>query len=153
MDSTTLIRGMAGTIFLAILCATLAVAIAYIITISNMFKKCAPNSRTMQPGMVWLLLVPFLNLIWNFMVVNAVSDTLTNEFRLRGVQNFEPNPGKQIGMPMAICGACGIIPILGILASLVYLVLWIVYWVKISGFSKMLDQTPAVVMPATATRY
>jgi hypothetical protein len=101
----------------------------------------------MQPGMMWLLLIPLLNLIWNFLAVNAISDSLGNEFRLRGLRNVEPQPGKSIGMPMAICGACSLIPILGILASLAYLVLWIMYWIKVSSFSKMLDQAPTVIAP------
>ena len=145
MDSTTAIRIFAGIAFLVVLLGGLALAIAYIITLSNALKKCSPAARTMQPGMMWLLIVPFLNLVWNFIAVNAISDSLGNEFRLRGIQGIEPEPGKSIGIPMAICGACGLIPILGILASLAYLVMWIMYWVKISSFSKMLDQAPAAI--------
>jgi hypothetical protein len=145
MDSTTTIRMVAGFLFLVVLLGGLALAIAYILTLSNAVKKCSPSARTMQPGMMWLLLIPLFNLIWNFLAVNAISDSLGNEFRLRGMQGIEPEPGKSIGMPMAICGACSLIPILGILASLAYLVLWIMYWVKVSSLSKMLDQTPAII--------
>ena len=52
MDSTTIIRIVAGCLFLAVL----AVGIFYIAFLSRTFAKCAPTSRTMQPGMVWLLL-------------------------------------------------------------------------------------------------
>ena len=145
MDSTTGIRIVAGTVFLVVLLGMLALTIAYILTLSRTLQKCSPASRTMQPGMVWLLFVPILNLVWNFLVVNAISESLTKEFRLRGVLFFESEPGKRIGMPMAICGVCSMIPILGILAALAYLVLWIVYWVKVSEFMKMLDQSPATV--------
>ena len=145
MDSATTIRIIAGIVFLVVLLGGLALAIAYILTLSNALKKCSPSARTMQPGMMWLLLIPLFNLIWNFLAVNAISDSLGNEFRLRGIQGIEPEPGKSIGMPMAICGACGLIPFLGILASLAYLVLWIMYWVRISAFSKMLDQAPAFI--------
>ena len=144
---------MAAMMALAMCVVMLAIAIFYILTLSKTLQKCSPSSRTMQPGMVWLLLVPLLNLIWNFLVVNAISDSLTNEFRLRGIQNFEPNPGKSIGMPMAICGACSIIPILGVLAALAYLGLWIVYWVKVSSLSKMLDQAPAIMTPMNTPSY
>jgi ABC-type antimicrobial peptide transport system permease subunit len=145
MDTTTGIRMVAGIVFLVVFLGMLALAIAYILTLSRALQKCSPSSRTMQPAMVWLLLIPLFNLIWNFLIVNAISESLTKEFRLRGVLFFESEPGKRIGMPMAVCGACSVIPILGILASLAYFVLWIVYWVKVSGFSKMLDQTPAAV--------
>ena len=151
MDATTSIRIVAGIICLVILLGMLALAIAYVLTLSRTLQKCSPSSRTMQPAMVWLLLVPLFNLIWNFLVVNAISESLAKEFRLRGVLFFESDPGRRIGMPMAICGACSIIPILGILSSLAYLVLWVVYWVKVSGFSKMLDQAPATP-PTPLTR-
>lgn len=146
MEATTGIRIVAGIVFLVVLLGMLGLSIAYILTLSRTLQKCAPSSRTMQPGMVWLLLVPLFNLIWNFLVVNAVSESLTKEFRLRGVLFFESEPGKRVGMPMAICGACSVIPILGILAWLASVVLWVVYWVKVAGFSKMLDQAPATVL-------
>jgi hypothetical protein len=43
-------------------------------------------------------------------------------------------------MAMSICQCCCIIPILNILAGPVYFVLWIVYWVQVANFSRMLDQ-------------
>jgi len=153
MDNHIAIRAVAAIVCIVVALGMLALVIAYIMTLSKTLEKCAPASRTMQPGMVWLLLVPMLNLVWNFLVVNSISDTLTNEFRLRGIQNFEPNPGKQTGMTMAICGACSIIPILGILAALVYFVTWILYWVKVSSLSKMLDQSPAAFTGAPTPGY
>jgi len=145
MDSTSTIRIVAGILFLVVFAAGVALAIAYIMTLSNALKKCSPAARTMQPGMMWLLLIPLLNLVWNFLAVNAISDSLGNEFRLRGMQNVEPQPGRSVGMPMAICGACCLIPFLGVLASLVYLVLWIMYWIKVWSLSKILDQCPVVI--------
>ena len=38
-------------------------------------------------------------------------------------------------MVMAILACCGIIPILGIICSLGAFVCWIMYWVKIAGYS------------------
>jgi hypothetical protein len=90
--------------------------------------------------MLWLLLVPFVNLVWHFFVVLGMAKSLNNEFRLRNLPLADPTPGQSIGLPMCICGACSIIPILGVVASLVFLVLWIVYWAKIAEFSRLLDQ-------------
>jgi ABC-type dipeptide/oligopeptide/nickel transport system permease subunit len=118
MESTTIIRIVAAIAACVVFLAFFGVAIAYILTLSNALKKCSASARTMQPGMVWLLLVPILNIIWNFLVVSALAQSLANEFRLRGAQNVEPEPGKSIGLPMSICAACGLIPFLGILAGL-----------------------------------
>ena len=148
MDSSTIVHLFSGVVVLSCLGIGIVIAVLYILTLSRALNKCHPASRTIQPGMLWLLLIPFFNLIWNFFVVLGMAKSLGNEFRLRNVPNVDPEPGKTIGMAMAICGACSIIPLVNILTGLVYLVLWIVYWVKIYGFSQMLDQVPASTGPA-----
>lgn len=138
MDTTTIIRIVAGCLFLAVL----AIGIVYIAFLSGALRKCTPSSRTMEPGMVWLLLVPLLNVVWNFLVVSALAKSLGNEFRLRNIPTDNPEPGKAIGIAMCVCGACSIIPIVNIVAAPPNLILWIVYWVKIAEFSRKLDQSP-----------
>lgn len=141
MDTVTLIRIVAGLMFMSVF---IFVAIFYCLTLSRALTKCAPSSRTMEPGMVWLLLIPLVNLIWHFFVVIALAKTLGNEFRARQLVNIEPEPGKAIGIGMCTCGACAIIPILGILAGIAQFVLLIIYWAKIAGYSRLLDQAPTV---------
>lgn len=144
MDNTTIIRIVAGLIFIGIM---LVPAVFYLLTLSKALSKCAPTSRTMEPGMVWLMFIPLFNLVWQFLVVQALAKSLGNEFRARGITNVEPEPGNSIGLAMCICGCCAIIPLLGILAALVQLVLWIVYWVKISEYSRRLDQSGMMPPP------
>lgn len=45
----------------------LIVAIFYILTLSRALQKCSPQLRTMKPGMVWLLLIPLFNVLWQFL--------------------------------------------------------------------------------------
>jgi hypothetical protein len=132
---------------LVLFCILLIPAILYILTIQKALNKCAETSRTISPGSVWLLLVPLLNLIWHFLVVFGVARSLGNEFARRGIPNPDPLPGQTIGLAMCICACCSIIPILGVLASLASLVLWIMYWIKIADYSRMLGEAP----PAIAT--
>ncbi|HTW78446.1 MAG TPA: hypothetical protein VME23_02765 [Terracidiphilus sp.] len=122
-------------------------AIFYLLTLQNALSKCAPPSRTMEPAMVWLLLIPLFGLIWSFIVVMALAKSIGNEYRRRGIPCPDPLPGQNIGMAMCICGCCGIIPIIDLLAGPAAFVLWIVYWVKIAEFSRLLD-LPSAVMPA-----
>jgi len=139
MDTTTIIRIVAGCLFLGLL----AIGIVYIAFLSGVLRKCSPASRTMEPGMVWLLLVPLLNVIWNFLVVTALARSLGNEFRLRNIPTDNPEPGKSIGIAMCVCGACSIIPIVNIIAALPNLILWIMYWVKMAEYARCLDQVQA----------
>jgi len=41
--------------------------------------------------------------------------------------------------PRPETAACEMIPIVNLLAILPHLILWIIYWVKIAGFSQQLD--------------
>jgi hypothetical protein len=125
--------------------------IFYILTLQHALEKCAPSSRTLAPGMVWLLLVPLVNMVWHFIVVTGTAQTLANEFRRRSLPSPEPLPGQSIGMAMCICSACRIVPIIGLLAILPYLVLWIIYWVKIAEYSRSLSVLPQPVLPAAAS--
>ncbi len=135
----SMIRIFVGLLFCAV---GVVVGIFYILTLSRALEKCSPQSRTMQPGMTWLLLIPLVSVIWHFFVVLALSASLGNEFRARGIP-APPEPGKGLGLAMCICGACCVVPLVNLLAFLPLLILWIIYWIKIADFSRMLDQPPA----------
>jgi hypothetical protein len=128
--------GIAGilVIMLIVFAIALIPAIFYILTLQKALNRCSPENRAMAPGMVWLMLVPLLNIVWHFFVVINVAKSLGAEFQKRGIAE-EPEPGKKIGLIMCILACCGIIPLLGIPCSLGALVCWIIYWVKIAGFS------------------
>jgi hypothetical protein len=123
-----------GLIVFAVLLIPL---IFYLLTLQKALNKCAPENRAMQPAMVWLMLIPCFSLIWHFFVVINMSKSLAAEFRARGIIE-EPEPGKVIGLVMCGLACGGVIPFIGGLFGLGYLVCWIIYWVKIAGFSKKL---------------
>lgn len=127
-------------------CALLVIpAIFYLLTLQKTLERCSPQARTMPPGQVWLLLIPFFNVIWQFLVVTSIAASLRNEFNRRNIPLTEPEPGKSIGMVLCIATVAGIIPLLNFIAGPVSLVCWIIYWLKISGYSGMLIP-PSVVM-------
>ena len=130
----------AGILFFALIALVILLipAIFYILTLQKALNKCAPENRAMQPGMVWLLLVPLVNMVWGFFVVINMAKSLGAEFRKRGIAE-EAETGKKLGLIMCVLLCCGIIPLLGMLCSLGGLVCWIMYWLKIAGYSKKLD--------------
>ncbi len=111
--------------------------IFFILTLQRAFERCAPAHRAMTPGLVWLLLIPLFNLIWNFMVVTNLAKSLEREYRSRNIP-AQLESAKSIGLAWAILSWCSLIPIFGFLAALAGFVLWIVYWVKIAGLSQAL---------------
>ena len=145
MSNVNVIRIIAGLVFAG---TFLVIAVFYLGLLARILKKCSPPTRTMEPGLVWLLLIPLVSSIWIFFVVIALAKSLGNEFRLRNIP-ADNEPGKSIGIGMAVCGACSFIPIVNLLTGPIAFVLWIVYWVKMAGYSKMLDAAPA--NPSAAT--
>jgi hypothetical protein len=121
-------------LFLAVI---LVVKIFFILTLQKALKGCSPENRAMSPGLVWLLLIPFFNLIWNFFVVMNMAKSLGAEFQKRGIA-AEAEPGKTIGLVYAILMACSIIPFVNWITGIGTLVCWIIYWVKIAGYSNQL---------------
>jgi len=128
-------------------CIFLIPAVFYILTLQRALTKCSDQTRTMQPGMVWLLLVPLVSMIWSFFVVMALAKSLGAEFARRGIPMQDPLPGQSIGLAMCISICCCMIPIVNLLAGVASLVLWIMYWIKIADFSKMLDVAPIAAIP------
>ena len=113
--------------------------IFYLLTLQNTLNAVSPGNRKMNPGQVWLMLIPFLGAVWQFLVVGWVADSLAAEFHSRNKPVPESRPGYSIGLTYCILFVCGIIPFLGGLASLAGLVCWIIYWVKIAGYKRELE--------------
>ena len=131
-------------IVLVIIAVGLIPGIFFILTLQKALNRCSPESRTTSPGSVWLLLIPLFNIVWQFILVSRISESLHNEFVKRNIEE-EPTPGKAIGIAFCILNICGIIPIVGIIASACGLVCWIVYWVKIAGYSNKIAQSVEMI--------
>ena len=125
--------GIAFIVFAILLVPT----IFYLLTLQKALNRCSPECRAMNPGMVWLMLIPLFNVVWQFFVVINMAKSLGAEFQKRGISE-DPNPGQTLGLVMCvgnlICGPVG-------------LVCWILYWVKIAGYSARIAAPP---VPGTA---
>jgi|ERR1700674_4565854 hypothetical protein len=116
-------------------------AVLYLRTLQRALERCSPESRTMSPGKVWLLFVPLFNLIWQFLVVTKLAKSLHNEFTRRSLPNSESTlaPGRVVGLAMCISTLVSLVPLIAPVASIAGFVCWIVYWVKIANYSRMLE--------------
>jgi hypothetical protein len=142
------------SVVIVILCFTLIAILLFLLSLYEALEKCAPASRTMAPGKVWLWLIPAFGLVWQFITVMNVGKSLGNEFARLGIPCTEPSPGRAIGMACCVCNCCFFIPTLGIpmlggLVSITGLLLWIAYWIRIVKFSHLLDarRTTTQVLP------
>ena len=135
------IVGLVFSILLIVWVLMLLPKIFYLITLQNALSRCRPESRTLSPGLVWLLLVPLFGIIWHFFIVTGLSDSLTREFAARGT-SMPGDQGRSAGLAMCILNVCAFIPYLGGLCVLAGFVCWILYWVRIAECSSQLLRAP-----------
>lgn len=119
----------------------LAVAIPFCMSMSKALNQVSESNRQMQPGLVWLFLVPCLNIIWLFFIVIQIPASLQKEFQDRGKDDGS-SYGKGMGLTAAILWAVefvmGCIPFLNYCAPLVGLVgivFGIIFWVQVAGYA------------------
>lgn len=130
---------LAAGIFLVIfvVIAALVVGILYLLTLQNLLNRVKPENRAVSPGNVWLLLIPIFNWIYPFILYPKISESVSKEFQSRGLP-ADGDFGKGLGITMPILTLCGIIPVIGALAGIGNLVIWIIYWVKMSKYKNQL---------------
>jgi hypothetical protein len=132
-----------------------AITIATILLASNALKAVPPQYRRIEPGMVWLLLIPLINVVWTFFVFPGVSRSFQRYFAAQG-RTEHGDCGERIGLWFAICfavcWACFTLPFLSAFGTipdsamvagiLIYiagpaaLLLLAVYLAKIVGLKK-----------------
>jgi hypothetical protein len=125
-------------VLLVLACPFFIIAfVFFLLTLHKALSRCAPESRTMDTGQVWLMFIPLFNLVWQFIVISRVSSSLGNEFRRRNIP-AEAQPAKAVGLASCILFVTSFIPILGLFTGIGAFVCWIIYWVKIAGYSAQL---------------
>jgi hypothetical protein len=130
----------------------LVVMIFFCLTQQNTLKAIQPQNRTMSPGEVWLQFIPLFNLVWQFVVVTRIADSIKKEFEFRQqhaflgladpeiAQELGKRPTYSVGMAFCILSIAGVIPMLGVIAALAGFVCRIVYWVQLAGYKSKLER-------------
>jgi len=123
----------------------LVIAIFFLLTLQNTMKAVSPQNRRMEPGKVWLWLIPFFNLVWQFIVVKKISDSIEAEYLSRGM-SVPPQPTYNIGLAMCI-GSCLQVVLYRMtmasnLVSVVTMICFIIYWIQVNDYKKRLQQLP-----------
>jgi cbb3-type cytochrome oxidase subunit 3 len=124
---------MSAFIQISFLLAFIAMGVFFLLTQQKTFEAITPENRLMQPGNVWMQLIPIYNLYWYFVVVNKLSLSIAAEYSRLSIDKSEQNPTQNIGIATGVLYFVTIIPedtIQGF-ASLAWMVCFIIYWVQI----------------------
>jgi Na+-transporting NADH:ubiquinone oxidoreductase subunit NqrC len=133
------------------------IAILFLLTQYYTLKAIQPQNRNMSPGEVWLQLIPLFNLVWQFIVVQRIAESISRELssntfsfeEKQPVQLYQQGsrPTYQIGMAMCVLNIFGFIPLLGSLARIAGLICWIIYWVQLSSYKSQIISKNYSVTP------
>lgn len=139
----------------------LLLTVLYLVTLTRTLAACSPARRTMEPGLVWLNIVPVFHLFWKFWTANQVAESLRKEFNARGL-----SAGGAFGKPVGVLvptfalitrfvfwvgmlaanytreGEFGLLTLVAtVVLGAIELIFLIVHWVQIAGFHRQLHAT------------
>lgn len=132
---------MAGGLFqLLFLLAFLVPYIFFLITLYRTAEQISMQSRRLAPGQVWLLLIPLFNLIWMFVVINRLANSIRLECDRLNVSYGQPTPTKDIGNIYALLAIASLMPVIGFFFGLGALICWIIYWTQVARYRRLFIQ-------------
>lgn len=111
-----------------VLVVVLVIQVLFLLSLSKCFQQISPRNRQMEPGLVWLNLIPVFQLVWLIITIIRLSDSLRDEYydrRLRGDGDFGKTMGIIFFVTWLLCGPL----------ALIFL---IIYWVKVAGYTRQL---------------
>lgn len=118
--------------YLVVFAVLLVVQVLFLRSVSRCLQQVRPRNREMEPGQVWLNLIPLFGAVWIILTVIRVSDSLRKEYDDRGLRG-DGDYGKTTGLVYTIgMLVCGLVGLVG----------WVMYWSKIAGYTRELETDP-----------
>ena len=138
-EMAAMIAGTALVVGVVISVLALAFLIFSCWLLSGCYAAIPQQFRKMEPGMVWLLLIPCFNIVWLFFVLPRLAQSFKAYFDSIGRTDVG-NCGETLGWTCAgaVVGQVVLswVPVINLLAMLTTLILMIVYLVKAAGLKK-----------------
>ena len=109
--------------------------IFFLITLQKTMNIISVENRKMPPSNVWLMLIPLFNIVWQFIMVSKIAESVTEECIKLNIHTKESKPTYNSGLTWNICNLIAFIPIIGGLAALLTFIL---YWVKVNEYKNLM---------------
>lgn len=117
------------------------VFVAFLGALSRALSRVDPENRRMDPGAVWLNLLPVFNLVWMPVTIDRVAWSIREEFRMRGRLDLRDSYGRSAGLTALSLAWIGTVLLpLGVLVLALALVYALVYWAQISMYGGRLGR-------------
>src|SRR5947207_2203521 len=138
---TAAVVAAALTFGLILLAVGIAIHIVICALLYGCFTRIPPQFRKMEPGLVWLLLIPLVPLVWNFFVYQRLPESFQAYFGSVGRTDVG-DCGRGIGMAYSICYIGALVPCINYVAGPAALVLLIIFLVKVIGLKNQIALAP-----------
>lgn len=157
-----------GSLQIILLLVFIGIAVLFLLTQQNTLKAVRRENRLMQPGLVWLQLIPVVGQIWQFIVVLRIAKSIRKEIKfvqgdslfgssdLSVAEKLTRRATLAIGITyctLTLVGAsfnlfmtAGQESPLTAIVGLIFLtgiVCWIIYWVRLAQSRKILVRSAA----------
>ena len=109
--------------------------IFFLLTLQKTMNVVSEENRKMPPSNVWLMLIPLFNIVWQFIMVNKIAESITEECIKLNISVKENKPTYNSGLTWNICNLITFIPLIGGLAALITFIL---YWVKVNEYKNLM---------------
>ncbi|ANM29574.1 hypothetical protein ABI59_08280 [Acidobacteria bacterium Mor1] len=106
--------------------------------LTSLLNGIPEQYRRTSPLMIWLLLVPCVNLILGFFVYPKLPESFRAYFDAQGDQSHG-DCGQTLGWAIPILFLTAMIPYLGCVTAIVGLVILIVYMIKLFELKKLVQ--------------
>ena len=132
---TPISEGTALIVGLLFIVIALIPLILFLLNLQKTMQCISEENRKMPPGNVWLMLIPIFNLVWQFIMVNKIAESITEECIKLNISARENKPTYNAGLTWNICNLFTWIPLLG---GLAVLITFILYWVKVNEYKNLM---------------
>ncbi len=150
-------------VILGLVLVAFLVVLSYVLTLQRALSRVSPHNRLMEPELVWLLIVPCVQVLWQFIVAIRLPGSLQKEFRERG-RDDGSNYGKSLAFSQAVLSIAPVLLIICLIATqirfqnttisfhpipfaillmlnMIFLVIFLRFWSKIASYSNQLTLT------------
>lgn len=136
-----------GTVMIAVV---LAINAFICWLVSKTAAAIPPQFREIEPGSVWLLMIPCFPIVWNFFVYPRIASGYQRYFQATG--NYQNGDcAAQLAQWYCLCVVFSVIPLVNYIAGPASFVLLIITMVKFWDYKGQAERGPANVTPTYAT--
>ncbi|HEX4611896.1 MAG TPA: hypothetical protein VH092_27115 [Urbifossiella sp.] len=116
--------------------------------LSRLLGRVAPENRRMEPGEVWVNLIPVVNLVWAVVTVERVGESVRAELKARGLAKKRDAYGKTAGIiALVLIAVVLLLPPAGVVTLPFALIYAVGYWVQMNGYARRMREEPVAPEP------